>query len=157
MKRLLVKIKDRKGFAILFTVLISAIVLAIALGISNIAYQETVLSSSAKEADAAFFAADTGAECALYWDIEHDGFNPLDPNGTGGAITCANTTLAGFSAPFYIPLNNNASCAAVTVEKDYPAAGNTLINSLGYNVSCYAVENNLGGPKMVERSLQVTY
>src|SRR3990167_7435938 len=55
------------GFTILFAILASAALLIMALGITNITYKEIILSGSAREAGHALFAADTGAECALYW------------------------------------------------------------------------------------------
>ncbi len=87
--------KKEKGFVILFAVLISIIVLAITIGISNIAYKEVALSTPARDSHYAYYAADTGAECALYNDIKvnngtgiFDGSNP-NPSmdcGTGQPI-----------------------------------------------------------------------
>lgn len=57
-----------KGFVLAFSLLISSIVLALAFGIFNILLKQIVLTSSARDSQIAFYAADAGAECALYWD-----------------------------------------------------------------------------------------
>src|SRR3989344_4229619 len=86
--------KMRRGFTLLFAMIISSIVLSIGLGIFNIALKELVLSSAARESQFAFFAADTGTECALYWDIRYR--DPDHPEVTSAfdpdwrqAIQCA--------------------------------------------------------------------
>src|SRR3989344_1323414 len=57
-----------EGVVLLFAVTLTSILLAIAVGISNIALKELNFSTSARAANDAFFAADTGAECALFYD-----------------------------------------------------------------------------------------
>lgn len=61
-------IMKKRGFVLAFSLLISSIVLALAFGIFNILLKQIVLTSSAKDSQIAFYAADAGAECALYWD-----------------------------------------------------------------------------------------
>src|SRR3989344_7795571 len=71
------------GFVILFAVMISSIILAIALGVSNIAFKEIKFSTSVKDTNDAFFAADTGLECALFNDkTGGDSFAEEDGSGT---------------------------------------------------------------------------
>jgi hypothetical protein len=170
MKTLITKLKTynlktTRGFAVFFTVLISSIVLAIALGITSTSYQETVLASSAKEGNISFFAADTGVECALYWDSL--GYFDGDPGMQ--QIDCAGISsfpmvYAGYPAIFDLLLGTN-SCSKITVEKNVPidpadsSIMGTKIQSLGYNVSCTAVNNQASqpNPRIVERSIQVTY
>jgi hypothetical protein len=67
----------KKGFVLAFSLLISSIVLALAFGIFNILLKQIVLTSSAKDSQIAFYAADAGAECALYWDTH----TSRDPSG----------------------------------------------------------------------------
>ena len=71
--------KNQGGFVVLFTVLISVIVLVLATGIFNIALKETELTISAKESNLAFYAADAGSECALYYDLKENAFKPISP------------------------------------------------------------------------------
>jgi hypothetical protein len=62
---------QKKGFVLAFSLLISSIVLALAFGIFNILLKQIVLTGSAKDSQIAFYAADAGAECALYWDTHN--------------------------------------------------------------------------------------
>src|SRR6188472_3700914 len=62
------KIKKNKGFVILFAVTISSILLAIALGVANIALKEVKFGTSAKDTNNAFFAADAAIELVLFND-----------------------------------------------------------------------------------------
>ena len=60
--------KRNRGFVILFAVTISSILMAIAIGVANIALKEAQFETSAKYTNEAFFAADTGLEKVLYKD-----------------------------------------------------------------------------------------
>lgn len=60
--------KNPKGFTIFFAVLVSSLALAIGLAIYDLLIRELELSKTATESQYAIYAADTGAECALYWD-----------------------------------------------------------------------------------------
>ncbi len=142
----------QKGFVILFTVLVSSIVLAIALGITNIALKEVLLSGSARDGEYAFFAADTGAECALYWDIKHAAFGqtPIVPDCRGSSVT-----MTASSSPFIFNFDSASGCAVVTVDKSDPTI--TKIESLGYNMDCNVLQTTPENPRIVERAIRVTY
>ncbi len=161
----------RRGFVILFAVMISSMVLAIALGVTNIAFKEIKFSTSAKDTNEAFFAADTGAECALYYDkssidafrqVEEDlDIAPLSPECAGSTNTLDFSeptnpwtwtfTLFGLGA-------SGKGCVNVEVFKEYKdgnIVGTTII-SKGYNngnESAPCVPN----PNSVERELEVNY
>ena len=153
----------RSGFALLFAVTLSAIVLSIALGVANVALKEVKFGTSAKATSEAFYAADTGIECAL--------FN--DKSETPGFFDGANKI---FCLNDYLPLDNPSSpwgfiltslgeegrsCAKVVVTKYLdPVDGitpRTTINSKGYDVgtgypsSCDPVSNS------VEREVETNY
>src|SRR3989338_10209048 len=79
------------GFVILFAVMISSIILAIALGVANIALKEIKFSASVKDTNEAFFAADTGLECVLFNDkADGDSFVEEESSGT---ITCGGEVI----------------------------------------------------------------
>ncbi len=141
------------GFVILFTVLISSIILAIALGVASVAYREVLLSGTAKDAQYSFFAADTGAECALYWDIQEAAFTQ-----TLVVPSCNGTTVDMLvsSSPFRFSFAAAPTgCAVVTVDKNDPTV--TKIESLGYNVTCGDLVANPMNARIVERAIRVTY
>src|SRR5581483_5969902 len=54
----------------LFAVLVASVLLAIGISIFNLTVKELTLSSSGRESQFSFYAADTGAECAIYWDFK---------------------------------------------------------------------------------------
>ncbi len=157
------KIKMNKAFALLFVMVISSIILAIALGVTNIAYNEVKFSTSGKDTNDAFFAADTGSECALFSDPN----NGIFPN----TVTCAGQShiittdeilveLSDSTGCFYtgpvskftiLSLGSGNSCVNVWVEKGTNGGNNcTKIISKGES-NCNPSANS------VERELDVTY
>lgn len=63
------EINNKKGFTLLFAVLVSIMVLAVGASIINISLKQLILSGAGRESQFAFYAANTGMECALYWDL----------------------------------------------------------------------------------------
>lgn len=66
----------KKGFTIFIAVVVSGLLLIVVLSISNIALKETILSGAGRESELAFYAADSGVECALFWDWRNSSGNP---------------------------------------------------------------------------------
>lgn len=63
------KQKNREqGFTVLFATLVGSLVLAIGLAILSITLKQITLASAGRQSQLAFYAADAGAECALYLD-----------------------------------------------------------------------------------------
>jgi len=167
----------QKGFAMLFAVLVSSVLLSIGLSIFNLTVKELILSSSGRESQFSFYAADTGAECALYWDTKGTYIfatssssgtpSPVTPDCAGNMFNVRPTTpnLNGpvtFSGPstattlfsLNIPASTPKFCAIVTVTKlDTGGIISTTIDSRGYNTPCSDTTN----PNRVERALKVTY
>lgn len=152
----LFKFHSQPGFVILFTILISAIIFSMGLGIYSIAIRQTVLSSTAREATQAFYSADAGIECALLAESTQQITSAIN-NGTG-TVTCNNQTItitrtAGVE-PFQVRIGSGARnlCANVNVFTD----GQTRrLIAQGFNGDCPS-----GGtinPRLVERDLDVTY
>lgn len=75
-----IKLKQT-GFVMAFSLLLSSIVLALAFGIFNLLLKQISLTSSAKDSQIAFYAADAGMECALYWDTHNSRDASSYPNG----------------------------------------------------------------------------
>ena len=63
------KLKNKRGFTLLFSVLVSVLILAVGASIISIALKQVILSGAGRESQFAFYAANTGLECALYWDL----------------------------------------------------------------------------------------
>lgn len=168
LSNLLQKNNLQKGFVILFTILISAIVLMIGLGIFSIATRETVLSGTAREAQYAFYAADAGIECALYAESIPGGpFTPLGHGtpfncGEAGSISVAGATgtseLDPFTFHILVGTGQDKTCATVSVFDFSTSSGHPArrVISQGYNV-CNPDGTPATNPILVERNLDTMY
>jgi hypothetical protein len=172
-----------KGYTLLFAVLVSALVLAIGVSILNTSRQELILTAGARNSEYAFYAADTGYECALYNDYNGPGGGTLfstttppaslscgtDSKGTPVSSPVSYTYTSNSGLPTYydftfsIPISGNA-CAFVDVNKVYNSSGfsTTTVSSTGYNIGwegngindCFGKSNNT---EKVDRGLVTTY
>jgi len=155
--------KYNNGFVILFAVTLASIVLVMALGVANIALEEIKFSTSAKDTNNAFFAADTGNECALVNDLGAS--TPFVTLGSSGVVNCGGNSISiTGSGPWDFVLANigstGTSCAKVKVTKTTTVIGGvtyttTTIVSKGYNIgdsSC-----NSTNPDRIERELVTAY
>ncbi len=137
--------KKNKGFAILFAVTLSSILLAITLGVTEIAFRELKFSTSATATNEAFFAADTGTELVLYNDK-----TTTYPAPAIGAIESWGPIIISNIG------GQNSSCAIVTITKDYtgPAMITTIV-SKGYNSGDALCEPT--NPNRIEREIETRY
>jgi Tfp pilus assembly protein PilX len=69
--------KNKKGFALLFSVLVSSLLLTIGLSIFNIALKELAISRASRQSIYAFYAADSGREYVLYRDTQETVEGPI--------------------------------------------------------------------------------
>ncbi|MCW9054434.1 MAG: pilus assembly PilX N-terminal domain-containing protein [Candidatus Pacebacteria bacterium] len=145
--------RDQDGFTLLLAVLIAGILLAIGLAIFNITIKGLLLSSSGRDSQFAFYAADTGAECALYWDQKQDSF----ATSSTASISCNRASIVdvgglGYDVPSIFQFEVDGFCTIVSVTKK-ETHPRTKIESKGYNTSCGNTEN----PRRIERAIRVTY
>lgn len=139
-----------RGIALLFTLLITSLLFTISLGVYNLIIGEIALSGTGRESQLAFYAADAGTECALYWDIKHPGLSrSAFSTSTPAVITCGGElkTVGGSASSNFSLTFENASCVSVTVEKNLTQ---TTITAQGRNTCAQA-------GRRVERGLKVTY
>ncbi|OGG45217.1 hypothetical protein A2673_02375 [Candidatus Kaiserbacteria bacterium RIFCSPHIGHO2_01_FULL_50_13] len=148
--------RAERGFTLLLTALVSAIVVSLGISIFSLSQKEIILSSIGRESQFAFYAADSSAECALYLDIRHASFGstpPASPPTCDGQtlITSGHSLILPYTVTFqYAP---NGLCADVRVTKNsiHPR---TLINADGYNVPCGEVSTS---PRALQRSVEMRY
>jgi hypothetical protein len=130
------------------------------------------LSSSARESTTAFYAADSGLECAMYSDVGNN-FATTSQAVANSRVSCAKSQditpdYTGDSAEgtFTFPINmNDSACAVVTIDKyfvDDPVLGlilQTTITSRGYNLGWDSDTETCDNPspRRVERGLRITY
>jgi uncharacterized protein (UPF0333 family) len=169
--------KNRNGYTLLFAVIVSAVVLSVGISILNISKKEFLLASAARESVSAFYAADSGLECAIYnykkiseifdssnysefFCLGQRFYMPPSLSGTDPA----DPTIGEATYIFYLrsPSVDNQSCSKVTVKKYFeydvdlgekvPA---TNIESRGYNTGWNASRNecNIDSPRRVQRAI----
>jgi hypothetical protein len=144
--------QKQEGFTLLIAIITTGTLLLVAAGIMSLAVRSSVIYSAARESQYAFYAADTGVECALYWDVQNpSGFTAFSTS-TSSQITCNSQTMnagGSQSSEFEFNFAPDPYCAKVVVTK--PSDGSTTIESFGYN-SC-----DSSNTKRVERAVKVTY
>ena len=160
------KQNTEKGIAILFTVLMSASFLLVAIGISQIAYKEKVFSIEAKDSNRAFLAADTGVECGLYLaSIGAFATSTIDTPYCHSLPVVVTPTSVDYTQ-FQFSLNFTTSCADVYVDTTAGTTGtSTQIDSYGYNIGQKGIATTpqtcLGtgavSPNVVNRALRITF
>lgn len=154
------KYNNKKGFALLYSIMISSILLAITIGVTTISYKEIKFGTEAKEANEAFFAADVGAECALYYDrSDVDAFNIDNP--PPALLSCGGRNANVAENPDNLwkftlsQLNSGKGCAVVTVDKQ--DSSKTTIIAKGYNIGGEAENICDRYDSSIERVLEVEY
>lgn len=156
-------LKNNKGYTLLFAVLVSSIVLSIGISILTISKKEFLLSASARDSTMAFYAADTGLECATYYNDNGDHFSITTPSIN--TIKCADYSPPLNFSPaqtYNIPIKigDIGACAVITIEKNYePTNLKTRITSKGYNIGWNKITLicNDPSPRRVERALRLVY
>ncbi|MCR4325273.1 MAG: hypothetical protein NUV59_00490 [Patescibacteria group bacterium] len=163
--------RGQRGFTLLLAALISSIVLALGSSIFSIAQKQVTLSSIGRDSQFAFYAADTAAECALYWDFRYGYFATSTLEGTPDPVTCDGQPMDASGRSDTLPytmisqpmdLFTSASppsdlCAQVTVTKsldDTTGAIRTVVHANGYSTSCATITTN---PRALERSVELHY
>lgn len=150
------KTNNQKGFTILLSALVASLVLTLGIAVFSVAQKQVILSSLGRSSQYAFYAADTGVECALYWDMRHEYFStttsgvtpacdgtPLTFNGSQGAL------------PYTISFRfqPNGYCADVTVTKS-ATDPKTVIHADGFSTNC--TEIAISG-RTLQRSVELSY
>ncbi|MFA7252449.1 MAG: hypothetical protein WC027_01175 [Candidatus Paceibacterota bacterium] len=87
-----------KGFALLFSVLLSSLLLTIGLSIFSIALKELSISTAVRQSVHAFYAADSGRECAIYWDVKGGQIPTIVNDQIQGTIACGSLTNVSVSS-----------------------------------------------------------
>jgi len=172
--------KYKKGYTLLFSMIVASVVLSIAAFILTVSRKQFILSSSARDSTIALYAADGGIECAI-------GSNKIGNLGTtttpspwlncnGANLTTSYTSVPDAGNAFgFIDTGNPSeqyyksssmtitftnSCAVIVVYKGYNTTGPlTIIDSRGYNVitSGPCVGTAAVNDREVERAVVLQY
>jgi hypothetical protein len=168
--------KREPGFTLLLAAIVSSIVLSLGAAIFSIALKQLTLTSTGRDSQFAFYAADTGAECALYWDVRQQAFATSSDSHVPGQVTCnetANTpaTIVGtptataatttFQYNFIMRDPSGAflsgNCVTVFVAKyqnPITHGVSTTVHSDGYTTDCASMTT---APSALQRSVEERY
>lgn len=149
--------KKERGVSLYIAISVTAALTLVSFAVINSAVKQLGISSLARDSQMAFFAADSGVECALYWDLK-SGTNPFSTTTSPTpTISCNGMTVS--QATTYVNLISTSTvsfspnpCISISVVKWYQ--GNELktkIESRGYN-TC-----TVSNPRRVERAILVNY
>lgn len=155
----------RKGIAIYIAVTITAALILVSFSILSIAIKQINISSSGRDSQAAFYAADSGVECTLYWDLKNTtnpGFSAFATNTPLQTISCNNQSITvsrnvsssngNGTSTYTYNFAPDSYCVSITIAKKYVGEQpTTRIESRGYN-SC-----DVNTQRRVERAILVSY
>ena len=146
-----------RGFTILLSALIASLVLTLGISVFSIAQKQIILSSIGRNSQYAFYAADTAAECALYFDMRQLAFDPtapISPLSCDGneAIDVTHGDLT-YPVMYEFEFEPNGYCAQVTVIKN-TVHPRTEIHADGFSVPCSDVQVS---SRVLQRSVEMTY
>jgi Tfp pilus assembly protein PilX len=152
-------LREARGFTLLIAILVSSILLSLGFAIYNIVSKELILTASGRESQFAFYAADSGIECALYWDYQHNAFStstPAQPTCAGAPVSDYNVSFNSGTGEYTTTFNFSlggttvSPCTGVTLVRRINPVRTTL-TAAGYNT---CVLNN---PRRIERAIRVVY
>jgi Tfp pilus assembly protein PilX len=160
--------KNNSGIAIYMAVVVTAALSLVALAIINLTIKQMSISNTSRDSQAAFYAADSGVECALFWDLKNtdvtnSGKSAFGTSSAAQNITCNNQSkaisvvnLATTTFSFTLP---NNSCVTVGVFKTYLAGvPKTQIAAKGYNAGTVSGSScTSSNARRVERAIYVSY
>ena len=161
--------KHSRGFTLLLAAIISSIVLSLGVSIYQIVSKELALSSLGRDSQLAFYAADTGAECALFWDVRFGYFATSapatvvapDPRCDGQSVAVPDASRP--AGPVYYPYTLSFTfapggyCTDVRVTKTFDVPSNTLsttIHADGLSTDCASRSTNT---HTLQRSVELHY
>jgi len=162
------RLKNQKGFTLLLAALVASIVLALGTSIFGLVQKEIILSSIGRDSQYAFYAADTGAECALYWDVRYRYFGVDEPVDPVPALRCAeddicddaddNCTHTGeYPQTLSFQFEPNGFCTNVYIRKTQDGETvRTVVRADGFSRNCNAVDDS-GSSRILQRSVELQY
>jgi hypothetical protein len=111
------KLKENRGVAVLFAVLVAVLMVSVAATMVSIAMRQTILSNTGRDSQYAMFAANTALECALFWDLNY-----------GASVTLSTSTDRIFPNT-----NFNETRPGDFLSKDVKCNGGNILTGAGFN------------------------
>ncbi len=156
-----IRIEEKRGFALLFTVVIVSAVAVITAGLSSAVYKQSILSSLARDSQSSFYQADTASDCALYVDLNEVSFTystfledhasvPWKCGGLNLLVTKTDELGSYTLLPTFEDEKDEEKvpCFRIYVTK---SADGTSIKARGYNIC------DKTNKRTVEREIEIVY
>jgi len=136
----------KKGMALLLAVLVLSVVLVVSITLLGFVIKQYNITRSSSNSVHAVYAADTGIECALLWDIRgHEFYQPL-PGPAGYKVFPTSTASLDAASPTPDG-GDNIDCFGVdisniwdTTQTGIDTATTTFVVDLAASNSCVDVE-----------------
>jgi hypothetical protein len=110
--------ENNKGFVLMIALVLISIVLVVGLGVYDIILREIIISIAGRESQKSFYAADSGIECALYWDVKEKAFGSAESGSeTEGHFNYDSVKLTGCGQP---PVPTELFCDSGVCNWDTP-------------------------------------
>jgi hypothetical protein len=157
--------KNNKGITLLVSLITVSMLALVSFVVVNVALKQLIIGYGNQESQYAFYNADGGIDCAIYWDLQKNGNpSPFDPYTTlpySPTPRCNNQNLT-FLTPTPPPVVSGYStttfqanllkgCIIVDVVKKVGLATTTKVDSRGYN-TCTG-----GALRRYERGVEIRY
>lgn len=156
-----IDLKDNKGYAILFTIVLISTISIIAFGMSNTVYKQLILSSVARDSQTAFYEADTASECAIYSDavlgMDSSTYQTWNcgKDLSGNDMAYGVFPLSGYNGYELRTTDPSSSsldpCINATITKQGSDPIITTIKARGYNIC------NKSNRRTLERAIEISY
>lgn len=178
------ELRASRGFTMLFALVVSSLLILIGISIINIMMKESIISSSSRDTQKAFYAANAGLDCFYYHDLNLSNFEPNASGVIARTITC-NSTLGsvnfsesrGIDDPwspittdndnyFYLTDDMNGPCFSINLKKEWTFIPGDLgppVVPEQYNVDKTYLQVrgynicNTANISRVERGIEITY
>lgn len=159
--------KINKGYALLVSIVTTSLLLIVSFAVVNVALKQLILSSSNQESQYSYYNAESGIECAVYWDLKNPlGTSAFATDTPPTSISCNGSNVtevtpiggggdARATSTFMIQNLTPKGCVVVNVAKvPTPASsyGLTRVEAYGYNLDCSATSI-----RKFERGVSITY
>lgn len=121
------KMGRENGFALLMTLIVVTIVIAIGLTVLDLSTKQVRLASNATDSEIAFHAANAGMECARYW--RRQGSDSMENGQTVSNVQCFASTPVNV-VPQQITDNVTGDGEVYKYEYSFTWAGNTRCSQI---------------------------
>jgi Tfp pilus assembly protein PilX len=84
--------KYKKGFALLFSILLASFLISLGISIFSISMKEIQITTSIRDSQVAYYAADSAIDCITYWDVKNGAIPECISNNSSSCDMVSTTT-----------------------------------------------------------------